>query len=55
MVDLSVEIAGVHFKNPVWLASGEPTWGFERIKRGIDAGAGGIVAKSLNVPPPESP
>jgi dihydroorotate dehydrogenase (fumarate)/dihydropyrimidine dehydrogenase (NAD+) subunit PreA len=53
VADLSVEIAGVHFKNPVWLASGEPTWGFEMIKRGIDAGAGGVVAKSLNVPPPE--
>ena len=53
MVDLSVEIAGVQFKNPVWLSSGEPTWGFERMKRGIDAGAGGIVAKSLNIPPPE--
>ncbi len=53
MPDLSVEIAGIRFKNPVWLASGEPTWGFERMKRGIDAGAGGVVAKSLNVPPPE--
>lgn len=53
MADMSVEVAGVKFKNPVWLSSGEPTWGFERIKRGIDAGAGGLVAKSLNVPPLE--
>ena len=52
MADMSVEIAGINFKNPVWLASAEPTWGFERMKRGIDAGAGGLIAKSLNVPPP---
>ncbi|OGP89701.1 MAG: hypothetical protein A2156_00640 [Deltaproteobacteria bacterium RBG_16_48_10] len=53
MADMMVEVAGVKFKNPIWLASGEPTWGFERMKRGIDGGAGGLVAKSLNVPPPE--
>lgn len=53
MSDLSVKLAGVEFKNPVWLASAEPTWGFEPMKRGIDAGAGGIVAKSFNVTPPE--
>jgi dihydroorotate dehydrogenase (fumarate)/dihydropyrimidine dehydrogenase (NAD+) subunit PreA len=46
MADLSVEVAGVRFKNPVWLASGEPTSSFDKMKRGIDAGAGAVVAKS---------
>ena len=46
MADLSVGIAGISFKNPVWLASGEPTSTFDKIKRGIDAGAGAVVAKS---------
>ena len=47
MADLSVEVGGVRFKNPVWLASGEPTSTFDKIKRGIDAGAGAVVAKSF--------
>ena len=46
MADLSVEIAGIRFKNPIWLASGEPTSTYDKIKRGIDAGAGAVVAKS---------
>ncbi|MFC1904568.1 4Fe-4S dicluster-binding protein [Chloroflexota bacterium] len=46
MADLSMEIAGISFKNPIWLASGEPTSSFDKMKRGIDAGAGAVVAKS---------
>ena len=46
MADLSVEVAGVRFKNPVWLASGESTSTYDKMKRGIDAGAAVVVAKS---------
>jgi len=46
MADLSVEIAGVRFKNPVMLASSEVTENFDKMKLGIDAGAGAVVAKS---------
>jgi len=46
MRDLSVEIAGVRFKNPVWLSSSEVTENFEKMKRGFDMGAGAVVAKS---------
>src|SRR3990172_4652065 len=46
MAELSVEVAGVKFKNPIWVASGEPTSTYDKIKRGIDAGAGAVVAKS---------
>ncbi len=46
MTDLSVEIAGVRFKNPVWLSSSEVTENFEKMKRGFDMGAGAVVAKS---------
>jgi NADPH-dependent glutamate synthase beta subunit-like oxidoreductase/dihydroorotate dehydrogenase len=46
MADLSVEIAGVRFKNPVWTSSSEVTESFEKMKRGIDMGAGAVVAKS---------
>jgi dihydropyrimidine dehydrogenase (NAD+) subunit PreA len=47
MVDLSVEIGGVKFKNPVVVASATPTMDAIRMKHGIDGGAGAVIAKSL--------
>ena len=47
MVDLSVEIGGVKFKNPVVVGSATPTMDAIRMKHGIDGGAGAIIAKSL--------
>jgi dihydroorotate dehydrogenase (fumarate)/dihydropyrimidine dehydrogenase (NAD+) subunit PreA len=46
MVDLSVEFAGIKFKNPIMLSSAEPTYSFEGMKKGIDQGIGGLIAKS---------
>ena len=46
MADLSVEFAGVKFKNPILLSSAEPTFNFEAMKKGIDKGIGGVVTKS---------
>lgn len=47
MVDLSVEFCGVKFKNPVLAASAEPTLSAENMKRVIETGAGGLVAKTV--------
>lgn len=47
MADLSVEFAGKEFKNPVLLSSAEPTFNFQAMKKGIDKGIGGVVAKSF--------
>jgi dihydropyrimidine dehydrogenase (NAD+) subunit PreA len=47
MVDLSVEIAGIKFKNPVVVASATPTMDAVRMQHGIKGGAGAIIAKSL--------
>jgi len=47
MADLSVEFAGIKFKNPILLSSAEPTFNFEAMKKGIDQGIGGLVAKSF--------
>lgn len=47
MVDLSVEIAGVKFKNPIVVGSATPTMNAKLMKRGIDGGAGSVIAKSL--------
>jgi len=47
MIDLSTEIAGVTFKNPVIAGSATPTWDAARMKRCIEGGASGAIAKSL--------
>jgi len=48
MADLSVKFQGVEFKNPILLSSAEPTLSFANMKRAIDAGAAGVVAKSFS-------
>lgn len=47
MADLGVEFCGLKFKNPVVVASIEPTNSAERLKKCIDAGAAGAVVKTL--------
>lgn len=47
MVDLSVKIGGVKFKNPIVVGSATPTMDAIRMKHGIDGGAGAVIAKSL--------
>ena len=47
MADLAVEFAGVKFKNPILLASAEPTMNFEAMKKGMDQDIGGVIAKSF--------
>ncbi|MEW6377258.1 MAG: 4Fe-4S binding protein [Thermodesulfobacteriota bacterium] len=47
MVDLSVEIGGVRFKNPIVVGSATPTMNAQGMRKGIDGGAGAVIAKSL--------
>ena len=47
MVDLSTEIAGVRFKNPIVVGSATPTMNAKAMKKGIEGGAGAVIAKSL--------
>lgn len=47
MADLTVDFCGVRFKNPVLAASAEPTLSAENMKRVIETGAGGMVAKTV--------
>ncbi len=51
MADLSVSIGKIKFKNPVMASAGEPTTDFEHMKAVIEAGAGGVVAKSVAFSP----
>ena len=47
MADLSVEFCGVRFKNPVVVGSSELTLNAANMKACVDAGAGGLVAKTV--------
>jgi len=47
MADLSTEVVGVKFKNPVILGSASPTMDCYGVKKGIDGGAAGAIVKSL--------
>lgn len=51
MVDLRTRVAGLEFKNPVWAGSCEITMSPSGIRACIDAGAGAVVAKSINESP----
>ena len=51
MVDLSVEIAGIRFKNPVWTASGTFGYGLEFSPFLDLSDLGAIVVKGLSLKP----
>lgn len=55
MAELSVEIAGIHFANPVLPAAGPPGWNGEAMRACAQGGAGGIVAKTVSVQPAQVP
>jgi dihydroorotate dehydrogenase (fumarate)/dihydropyrimidine dehydrogenase (NAD+) subunit PreA len=48
MADLSVDFCGIKFKNPILAASAEPTVDLQQMRKCIEAGAGGVVAKSIS-------
>jgi len=48
MPDLSTEFCGVKFKNPIIVASIEPTNSVDNIKQCIDAGASGTIVKTIS-------
>lgn len=49
--DISVEICGKRFKNPIVVASATPSKDAVYMKKCVDAGAGGIVAKTVTYEP----
>ncbi|TEB04460.1 NAD-dependent dihydropyrimidine dehydrogenase subunit PreA [Pelotomaculum schinkii] len=49
--DLSVEVCGVKFKNPIVVASATPSKDAAYMKKCADAGAGGIIAKTVTYEP----
>jgi len=48
-VDLSVEVCGIHFPNPIWTAAGPPVRTGQHILDCAAGGAGGLVAKTISV------
>jgi dihydroorotate dehydrogenase (fumarate)/dihydropyrimidine dehydrogenase (NAD+) subunit PreA len=51
MANLEVDFCGVRIKNPVVAASAEPTLNAHNMKKCIDTGAGGVIAKTMTDSP----
>ena len=47
MADLTAEIGGVKFKNPIVVGSASPTMDYVGMREGIEGGAGAVIGKSL--------
>ena len=55
MVNTSVEIVGIKFKNPVLTAAGPPSRSGEALRVAARGGAGGLVAKTVSLKPARVP
>ncbi len=51
MIDLGTNVAGLRFKNPIWVGSSELTMDQDGILACAEAGAGAVIAKSINENP----
>ncbi len=47
MADMSIEFSGITLKNPIIVASAEPSNSVENIKQCIDYGAGAVITKTI--------
>lgn len=52
-IDMSVRMAGVNFKNPIWAASGHITHTGKLMRKCIEAGVGAVETKSIGNNPEE--
>ncbi len=55
MADIQTSICGIDFPNPVWTAAGPTGANARMLLMAADAGAGGLVAKTLSVHPARVP
>lgn len=51
MANLEVNFCGVRIKNPIMASSAEPTLNASNMKKCIDAGAGGVITKTMTDSP----
>jgi len=49
--DLSVEVCGIKFKNPIVVASATPTKDAKYMRKCVEAGAGGVISKTISPEP----
>lgn len=47
MANLEVNYCGVHYRNPLVLASATPGWDGEAMRRAAEAGIGGVIPKTI--------
>jgi dihydroorotate dehydrogenase subfamily 1 len=55
MADLTTDIAGIRFRNPILTAAGPPGRDGEALLRCAEGGAGGLVAKTISVTAAQPP
>ncbi len=55
MTDMSVEICGMKFKNPIMPAAGPNVWNGDLLVAAAEGGAGGLVSKTVSVQPAKVP
>ena len=55
MLDTSVSLAGLHFRNPLLPGSGPPGDSLEKLQKLDKAGIGGLVTKTISLAPPHVP
>ena len=48
MADMTVEMLGMHFRNPVLPAAGPTVWNGEALRRCAEGGAGALVSKTIS-------
>ncbi|QUL99254.1 MAG: 4Fe-4S binding protein [Candidatus Fermentithermobacillus carboniphilus] len=46
-----LDYLGIRLKNPIFASAGEPTCDFEHMKKALDQGIGGVIAKSVSFTP----
>jgi dihydroorotate dehydrogenase/NAD-dependent dihydropyrimidine dehydrogenase PreA subunit len=52
MTSMEVDFCGVRIKNPILASSAEPTLNAHNMKKCLDTGAGGVIAKTMTDSPP---
>ena len=55
MANLSVNILGMNFENPVFTAAGPGSRNGEACIRAVKGGAGGVVTKTISLEPAKVP
>ena len=49
MADISIDVSGMHFKNPFVIGSGPPGTSYKTMAKSFKCGWGGVIAKTVSL------